>query len=182
MRVGHPADESEGDGNTEEQQARLILVDAPVPRSDVTGGLNRARFTAYLSHRLGPIVTEVGNAVGDKGTDDDFVERVISVANLEDVGAGIVQKLWESYRRSLQLMSTFEPPSFGGESILYRAEDQSLGTTEQIDTSIDLGWGLYLPGLQVVPIEGDHVSIMLEPRVAQLASDLAQRLADWDAA
>ncbi len=166
----------------EEQQARLILVDAPVPRSDVTGGLNRARFTAYLSHRLGPIVTEVGNAVGDKGTDDDFVERVISVANLEDVGAGIVQKLWESYRRSLQLMSTFEPPSFGGESILYRAEDQSLGTTEQIDTSIDLGWGLYLPGLQVVPIEGDHVSIMLEPRVAQLASDLAQRLADWDAA
>lgn len=161
-------------------RVRLVIMDASVPDPQMGFGLNRARFALYLSHRLGPRVTEVANEMGDEGTDDEFVERVIAESNVDGMGvADVLRDLKSAYRKSISLLSSFRAPVFNGEAILYRATDQSLGTSETMNTSEDLGWGQHLSGLRIVPIKGNHVTMMFEPGVAALASDLARRLIEW---
>jgi surfactin family lipopeptide synthetase A len=68
--------------------------------------------------------------------------------------------------------SLYVPTSYAGGLVLFRARDQALALVRPDDPF--LGWGnLALGGIEVRELIGDYLSILTEPDVANLATELA---------
>jgi thioesterase domain-containing protein len=70
-------------------------------------------------------------------------------------------------------MNHYHPPSYDGDVVLFRAEDQGDGVVYPPH----LGWeGFVRGGLEIVTIPGAHLTIFEEPHVAEFAAKLSEVL------
>jgi phthiocerol/phenolphthiocerol synthesis type-I polyketide synthase D len=72
----------------------------------------------------------------------------------------------------------YTPRPYDGHVVLYRAQQAQPLTTaldpRYLRQEADLGWAPLCPSLEVVPVEGDHLSLIDPPSVATIARHLRQ--------
>jgi amino acid adenylation domain-containing protein len=71
-----------------------------------------------------------------------------------------------------QLADQYQPPPYQGSAVLFRSEQPSVDP----DQDRDLGWSQHIHGhLEIVPVSGNHITLMIEPRNVKL---LASRISE----
>jgi len=79
-----------------------------------------------------------------------------------------------AFARSLfDALERYEPKPYGGRVLVYAAKTQPLFHLLQVSAT----WSKIASEIETVPVDGTHISMMREPRVAALAADLRARLA-----
>jgi phthiocerol/phenolphthiocerol synthesis type-I polyketide synthase A len=79
-----------------------------------------------------------------------------------------------AFARSLfDALERYEPKSYSGRVLIYVAKTQPLFHLLQVSAT----WSKIASEIETVPVDGTHISMMREPRVAALAADLRARLA-----
>jgi thioesterase domain-containing protein/acyl carrier protein len=114
------------------------------------------------------------------------LEREVRIARLiararadglvpDGVGSEQLERVFAVMRASLESFNTYEQRPFGGELILLRCLDAMPGRLRRMHDLIGSsyedrtnGWGRYCPKVTVVPVQGDHLTIVREPHVAQI--------------
>lgn len=76
-------------------------------------------------------------------------------------------------RTVYQALRSYRPPFFSGMLTLYRAETRAFFG----DYSHDLGWEKHVDKLKVIPVKGNHETILLPPHVDDLARQIQKELA-----
>ncbi|MFI9813503.1 type I polyketide synthase [Saccharothrix variisporea] len=171
-----------------DQVELVVMIDTvrPLPAPDVSGAeLVRHRFERFVAH-----VRETYGAAVElpwaelAGMDD--VEQVDAVLRaMVRAGVGISEGALRHQRTSYldaRAAERFEPRYFPGRVVFYRAVERETLTTvldprylrRQEDD--DLGWADACGELEVVPVPGDHLSMVDLPHVAVLAEHLAKVL------
>ncbi|HKU36562.1 MAG TPA: amino acid adenylation domain-containing protein [Polyangiales bacterium] len=94
----------------------------------------------------------------------------------EGVGSEQIERVFAVMRASFESFTTYEQRAFDGELILLRCQDAMPGRLRRMHDLIGSryddrknGWGLYCPNVTVMPVRGDHLTIVREPHVAQIA-------------
>ncbi|MFF8193557.1 hypothetical protein ACF05L_22535 [Streptomyces bobili] len=76
----------------------------------------------------------------------------------------------------------YRPRPYEGHVVLYRAQEAQPLTTaldpRYLRSEADLGWAPLSPSLEVVPVQGDHLSLIDTPFVEVIAEHLTQALDD----
>jgi amino acid adenylation domain-containing protein len=84
----------------------------------------------------------------------------------------VLRRYFEVYLANGAALQMYEASAYAGRTVLFRATD------EEADYGPDLGWGRLLHGVpEIMPIPGNHNSLMYEPNVQQLAHALRQAIA-----
>jgi len=95
------------------------------------------------------------------------IRRRISTLRLPRALKNVHKANWEAARQYL-------PKPYEGRVVLFRAKDKSLRSFDDLV----IGWDeLALGGLDIYEVTGDHVSIITEPQVSELARHLTQCMA-----
>ncbi|GAB2958014.1 SDR family NAD(P)-dependent oxidoreductase [Saccharothrix stipae] len=163
----------------------VVMIDTvrPLPAPDVApADLVRHRFARYVRH-----VEEVYGASVELPWEslaelDDVgqVDAVLAALVAADLGisAGALRHQRTSYLDA-RAAERFTPRHFPGRVVFYRATDRETLTTvldsrylrRQDDD--DLGWADACGVLEVVPVPGDHLSMVDPPHVAAVARHLS---------
>ncbi|QFZ24441.1 type I polyketide synthase [Saccharothrix syringae] len=162
----------------------VVMVDTvrPLPAPDVSpADLVRHRFERYLAHVervYGAVVELPWGALAGLG-DEAQVDAVLDALVVAGVGIspGALRHQRTSYLDA-RAAERYEPRHFPGRVVFYRATERETLTTvldprylrRQEDD--DLGWADACGSLEVVPVPGDHLSMVDPPNVAVLAGHL----------
>ncbi|MEV6617693.1 SDR family NAD(P)-dependent oxidoreductase [Streptomyces sp. NPDC051051] len=110
----------------------------------------------------------------------DVVMRLVAEAGL-DMSPGIMEHQRTSYIDA-RVGERYEPRPYDGPVVLYRAQQAQALTTaldpRYLRSEADLGWAPLCPLLEVVPVEGDHLSLIDPPHVTTIASHLTRALGE----
>ncbi|MFD8303017.1 SDR family NAD(P)-dependent oxidoreductase [Streptomyces sp. NPDC059690] len=108
----------------------------------------------------------------------DLVMRLVAESGL-DMSPGIMEHQRTSYLDA-RVGERYTPRPYNGPVVLYRAQQAQQLTTaldpRYLRSEADLGWGPLCSALEIVPVEGDHLSLIDPPHVATIARHLTQSL------
>ncbi|KOU67264.1 hypothetical protein ADK57_16880 [Streptomyces sp. MMG1533] len=108
----------------------------------------------------------------------DVVMRLVAEAGL-DMSPGIMEHQRTSYVDA-RVGERYEPQPYPGHIVLYRAQETQPLTTaldpRYVRSEADLGWAPLCPSLEVVPVPGDHLSLIDPPHVEVIARHLTKAL------
>lgn len=113
--------------------------------------------------------------------EDEQIDRVMSALADSDLGIGpaILRHQYTSYVDA-RVAERYEPPPYAGRVVLYRAQEAEATTTtldpRYLRTDEALGWDAVASDLDVIPIPGDHLSMIDPPNVGRIAEHLASVL------
>ncbi|MFD7660110.1 SDR family NAD(P)-dependent oxidoreductase, partial [Actinosynnema sp. NPDC059797] len=162
----------------------VVMIDTvrPLPAPDVPPAeLVRHRFERYLAHvgRVhGAAVELPWEAVSGL---DDVAQVDAVLAALVAAGVGISPGALRHQRTSYldaRAAERFTPRHFPGRVVFYRATEREALTTVldprylRLQGDDDLGWADACGSLEVVPVPGDHLSLVDVPHVAVIADHL----------
>ncbi|SDX33170.1 amino acid adenylation domain-containing protein [Marininema mesophilum] len=166
------------------KEVLLILFDTISPGiAAKSGGLDREdlinEFALVLMRRVGrnpknPWIDRLGTC-----SEKQAIHRLWSEYREENVLPSDLQedRFWRYYqvfRANSLAYQAYSPQIYDGEIILFRAEEQILEATRDLQR---LGWENILPNLTVQPVKGDHFSIMMSTdHVKDLAKELKEGL------
>ncbi|WP_340373784.1 SDR family NAD(P)-dependent oxidoreductase [Streptomyces sp. SS7] len=109
----------------------------------------------------------------------DVVMRLVAEVGL-DMSPGIMEHQRTSYIDA-RVGERYTPRPTDAHVVLYRAQQAQPLTTaldpRYLRSEADLGWAPLCPSLEIVPVEGDHLSLIDPPHVAAIARHLVRRLA-----
>jgi phthiocerol/phenolphthiocerol synthesis type-I polyketide synthase D len=169
-----------------EEVRTLFMIDSILARKDGTDEreMLRGRFERFKTY-----LTETYELDLDLDVDevvllpeDQQIARFMTAVS--DAGLHLSPELLEHQRTSYEDARTaerFTPQPYEGNVILYRATDRGLTTTldpRYARTEDALGWDVYCPSLEVVPVPGDHTSLIDPPNVDVMAQHLRQVLSE----
>jgi amino acid adenylation domain-containing protein len=87
--------------------------------------------------------------------------------------------MWEAFQANFKIMTSYRGGSYQGKVTLFCAESQ-LGAGISKNGSLledrEKGWGNWAQGVEVIPLPGNHFTIIREPQVKVLAEQLLARL------
>ena len=108
----------------------------------------------------------------------DVVMRLVAEAGL-DMSPGILEHQRTSYVDA-RVGERYQPQPYPGHVVLYRAQEAQPLTTaldpRYVRSETDLGWAPLCASLEVVPVPGDHLSLIDPPHVEVIARHLTQAL------
>jgi phthiocerol/phenolphthiocerol synthesis type-I polyketide synthase D len=108
----------------------------------------------------------------------DVVMRLVAEAGL-DMSPGILEHQRTSYIDA-RVGERYQPQPCPDPVVLYRAQEAQRLTTSldprYVRGEPDLGWASLCPSLEVVPVQGDHLSLIDPPHVEVIAQHLTQAL------
>ncbi|MEU7056132.1 SDR family NAD(P)-dependent oxidoreductase [Streptomyces sp. NPDC046197] len=139
------------------------------------------RFAAYVEKTYGQHLNLPYDELAATPEDQqiDVVMRVVAEAGL-DMSPGIMEHQRTSYIDA-RVGERYVPRPYRGPVVLYRAKQAQRLTTaldpRYLRPETDLGWAPLCPCLEVVPVEGDHLSLIDPPHVTAIAQHLTQSLA-----
>ncbi|MGW0838712.1 SDR family NAD(P)-dependent oxidoreductase [Streptomyces sp. NPDC002787] len=134
------------------------------------------RFVEYIERTYGHHVRLPYEelAVTPEEEQIDVVMRVVAEAGL-DMSPAILEHQRTSYIDA-RVGERYRPRPYHGHVVLYRARQPHKLITaldpRYLRTDADLGWASFCPRLEVVPVEGDHLSLIDPPHVATIAQHL----------
>lgn len=99
------------------------------------------------------------------------IEGIMDVSRYPPEHKAFINRLFAALFR-------YAPPAYTGEVVVYEANVKPLLSLPQIGQI----WREYAPRAEVVEIVGTHISMMHDPYVGLLASDMRQRIANYFAA
>ncbi|MFI5685201.1 SDR family NAD(P)-dependent oxidoreductase [Streptomyces sp. NPDC051636] len=164
----------------------LGLIDTILPAA--LPGLDSPRL---LLERFGRLAEYIGKTYGHHlrlpydelaATPDDqqidVVMRLVAEAGI-DMSPSIMEHQRTSYIDA-RVGERYRPRPYPGHVVLYRAQQAQRLTTaldpRYLRTETDLGWAPLCPRLEVVPVEGDHLSLIDPPHVTVIARHLGRCL------
>jgi thioesterase domain-containing protein len=150
--------EEEGERDEAELACRLVLEFARLSAGDLE------RATAELVAL--PAAERLEAALG-------YARRAgVLPANLSPAqAAAMARRLTAVLAANLAALRSYAPAPYSGRVVLFRAAERPAGWR----TDPALGWGgLVDGGLEICELDGDHDSVLQEPRVATLAAALAR--------
>ncbi|MFF0157584.1 SDR family NAD(P)-dependent oxidoreductase [Streptomyces sp. NPDC005263] len=138
------------------------------------------RFAAYIEKTYGrplDLPYEELSATPDE-QQIDVVMRLVAEAGL-DMSPGIMEHQRTSYVDA-RVGERYRPQPYPGHVVLYRAQESQPLTTaldpRYLRDEADLGWAPLCPSLEVVPVPGDHLSLIDPPHVEVIARHLTEAL------
>ncbi|MFF3503961.1 SDR family NAD(P)-dependent oxidoreductase [Streptomyces sp. NPDC003247] len=162
----------------------LFLIDAilPLPTDDVDRArLTRvARFAEHVERTYGVPLGLDAPALG-QGTDLDLFDQVVARIRerVPQLGQAALHHQYTSYLDA-RIAETYRPQPYGGPVLLFRAAEPHPLTTSldprYLRTDTALGWDALCPGLDVVPVPGDHISVIDPPHIDVVAHRLLKEL------
>ncbi|MEV6319174.1 SDR family NAD(P)-dependent oxidoreductase [Streptomyces sp. NPDC051776] len=139
-----------------------------------------ARFAEYVETAYGrPLRLPYEEmARMDEQNQIDTLMRHVADAGL-DMSPGVLEHQRTSYIDA-RIGERYLPRPYSGPVVLYRAQEAQVLTTaidpRYLRDDRDLGWAPLCPGLQVVPVPGDHLSLIDPPHVEVIAQHLTASL------
>ncbi len=166
----------------------VVMIDAvrPLPAPEVApADLVRHRFARYVRHLEEVYGASVELPWESLASLDDVGQIDAVLAAVVAAGLGISPGALRHQRTSYldaRAAERFTPRRFPGRVVFYRATDRETLTTvldprylrRQEDD--DLGWADACGALEVVPVPGDHLSMVDLPHVAAVARHLSEVL------
>ncbi|MFF4586777.1 SDR family NAD(P)-dependent oxidoreductase [Streptomyces sp. NPDC001388] len=142
------------------------------------------RFAEYIEktygHRLELPYEELAATPDDQQI--DVIMRLVADAGL-DMSPGIMDHQRTSYVDA-RVGERYAPRPYDGHVVLYRAQQPQKLTTaldpRYLRQDADLGWAPLCPSLEIVPVGGDHLSVIDPPHVQTIARHLVRALG-WPA-
>ncbi|WP_405360225.1 SDR family NAD(P)-dependent oxidoreductase [Kitasatospora sp. NBC_00085] len=114
-------------------------------------------------------------------TDDDQIMTVMRL--VAETGLSMSPGILEHQRTSYvdaRIGERYRPRPYPGHVTLYRAQEPQVMITaldpRYLRDEADLGWAPLCPSLEVVPVPGDHLSLIDPPHIAVIAQHLAHTL------
>ncbi|MFI7500445.1 SDR family NAD(P)-dependent oxidoreductase [Streptomyces sp. NPDC049687] len=142
------------------------------------------RFAEYIEktygHRLDLPYEELAATPDDRQI--EVIMRLVADAGL-DMSPGIMEHQRTSYVDA-RVGERYAPRPYDGHVVLYRAQQPQKLTTA-LDPryhrqDADLGWAPLCPSLEIVPVGGDHLSVIDPPHVQTIARHVTRALG-WPA-
>jgi phthiocerol/phenolphthiocerol synthesis type-I polyketide synthase D len=138
------------------------------------------RFAEYIEemygHRLDLPQEELAATPEDQQI--DVIMRLVADAGL-DMSPGIMEHQRTSYVDA-RVGERYVPRPYDGHVVLYRAQQPQQLTTaldpRYLRQNADLGWAPLCPSLEIVPVEGDHLSVIDPPHVETIARHVTRAL------
>ncbi|MER5433953.1 type I polyketide synthase [Streptomyces sp. NPDC002588] len=142
------------------------------------------RFAEYIEktygHRLDLPYEELAATPDDQQI--EVIMRLVADAGLE-MSPGIMEHQRTSYVDA-RVGERYAPRPHDGHVVLYRARQPQKLTTaldpRYLRQDADLGWAPLCRSLEIVPVEGDHLSVIDPPHVQTIARHLTRALG-WPA-
>lgn len=139
-----------------------------------------SRFAEYIEktygHRLNLPYEELAATPDERQI--DVVMRVVADAGL-DMSPGILEHQRTSYIDA-RIGERYVPHPYDGHVVLYRAQQHQQLTTaldpRYLRQEADLGWAPLCRSLEIVPVEGDHLSVIDPPHVQTIARHVTRAL------
>ncbi|MFJ8106832.1 SDR family NAD(P)-dependent oxidoreductase [Streptomyces sp. NPDC096132] len=138
------------------------------------------RFAEYVEktygHRLDLPYEELAATADDQQI--DVVMRLVAEAGL-DMSPGIMEHQRTSYIDA-RVCERYVPPPQEDHVVLYRAQQPQQLTTaldpRYLRQDADLGWAPLCRSLEIVPVEGDHLSVIDPPHVQTIAQHMIRSM------
>jgi polyketide synthase 13 len=174
-----------------EEVAFVGLIDVVRPRQDMieTADTKRERLErwkdfAIRNYDLDPDIPIPMDRLVEADDEGQFaiIMEMMSMSGTKIPG-GIIEHQRTSFIEN-RALTNISPAPYGGKVVLYRADKMHAGAIElepqwaEIDE--DGRWREVVDDLEIIHIGGDHLSIVDEPHVAKIGTDLAQRLSELD--
>nr|WP_255494821.1 acyl-CoA-binding protein [Luteibacter sp. Sphag1AF] len=178
-----------------EQVEHLFLIDTSTVENDVSDPApdNAPSERSLAMYELGHTYSRVTGKSSQSGTRERYVSMSetdqhnwLSVTLGNEAGnapSSVITHLMDVYTCGFAAMTQYRPRPYRGSVTLLRAEggfpEESLHPSRKLRTHFgepSLGWQRLCPALQVIPIPGDHFSIVLHPHAARLASAMKEQL------
>ncbi|MEU3281320.1 SDR family NAD(P)-dependent oxidoreductase [Streptomyces antibioticus] len=159
------------------------ILPAALPGLDSTMLLERfGRFVQYIEqtygHRLELPYEELAGTPDEEQI--DVVLRLVADAGLS-MSHGILEHQRTSYIDA-RVGERYRPRPYEGHVVLYRAQEAQPLTTaldpRYLRSEADLGWAPLCPSLEIVPVQGDHLSLIDPPFVDVIAEHLTHALGE----
>ena len=139
------------------------------------------RFVEYIEktygHRLELPYEELAGTPDEEQI--DVVMRLVAGAGL-GMSRGVLEHQRTSYIDA-RVGERYRPRPYGGHVVLYRAQEAQPLTTaldpRYLRSEADLGWAPLCPSLEIVPVQGDHLSLIDPPCADVIAEHLTAALA-----
>ncbi|MET9758084.1 SDR family NAD(P)-dependent oxidoreductase [Streptomyces sp. NPDC006372] len=138
------------------------------------------RFAEYIEktygHRLDLPYEELAATPDEKQI--DVIMRLVADAGL-DMSPGVMEHQRTSYVDA-RVGERYVPLPHDGHVVLYRAQQPQQLTTaldpRYLRQEADLGWAPLCQSLEIVPVEGDHLSLIDPPHVETIARHLVRTI------
>ena len=106
-----------------------------------------------------------------------LIERARNAGQIQtDAEAAYILRNWRSFARQADAMSRYVPPSYDGDIVLVRAQEE-LNRLQQVGKDERAGWEACCTGrIGVLKVMGNHYSMMQLPLVSQIVDAVADRL------
>ena len=172
-----------------EEVALLVILDS-VPdltaeaagfQTDIDFLLDMAAYVESLWGRSLGLTRSDLESLDSEAQLEVFAERLRG-ADFLPPGAGVEQlaRILRVYKANANAAGLYEPRPYPGGLTLVRAADMP-PVAEGPLSEPDLGWGRIVQGsVEVVPVPGQHLTILAEPYVEGLARELERRLSRRD--
>ncbi|WP_243793354.1 type I polyketide synthase [Saccharopolyspora gloriosae] len=169
-----------------EQVEFVALIDTilPLPDPHVTQRelvLRRyERFAEHIERTYGVALDLPWQELAELD-EDEQMRRVMTALSSSDIGigAGVLHHQYTSYVDA-RIAERYRPEPFDGRVLLYRAQEAEATTTtldpRYLRTDGALGWDEIVPGLEVVRVPGNHLSMIDPPNVDVITTHLARVL------
>jgi amino acid adenylation domain-containing protein len=164
----------------------LVLMDTPVPRFDAAGpdvSDALAAFTRYVEVVYGWRLT--GSAAEfDVLSEDQQIERLASKVRLDGLASdgelSILRRVYDTFRADLKGLLEYRPTYYPGGVMLLRASEPRpeymLDPRFERDLDPTLGWSELADSVDVIPVPGNHLTMLTAPHVYQLAATITAHL------
>lgn len=150
-----------------QEVAFLAVLDTLLPHAAAkrwTKRLGEALHDIGLGAMVEPIWRGIRRVLGTRGREAADDARAIERRHIAAMRQAIYQ----------QAAGRYEPRHYAGTAILARAHDRAFFEGGIADLSY--GWGALVADLRIVDVPGDHLGILKEPHVEQLAAELGPPL------
>ncbi|MCQ4079718.1 SDR family NAD(P)-dependent oxidoreductase [Streptomyces sp. RB6PN25] len=138
------------------------------------------RFAEYIEITYGRPLRLPYEELARSAEDDqiEIVMRLVAETGL-DMSPGILEHQRTSYIDA-RIGEHYQPQPYAGHVVLYRAQEAQVLTTaldpRYLRYETDLGWAPLCPSLEVVPVPGDHLTMIDPPHVTVIARHLVTSL------
>lgn len=168
----------------------LGLIDLAIPSEPEDNGpeerLRRMeRYQAFATKTYGvqgELPPEQLRELADASPEEQFkmVSDLIKMSGAKIPG-GVIEHQKTSWIENRALQQV-RPTRYEGDAVLYLADRYHDGMIEleprYAERMPNGGWDEYLPNLEIIPVPGDHLQIIDEPRIGRIGADLTAKLAE----
>jgi len=168
----------------------LGLIDLAIPSEPEDNGpeerLRRMeRYQAFATKTYGvqgELPPEQLRELADASPEEQFkmVSDLIKMSGAKIPG-GVIEHQKTSWIENRALQQV-RPTRYEGDVVLYLADRYHDGMIEleprYAERMPNGGWDEYLPNLEIIPVPGDHLQIIDEPRIGRIGADLTAKLAE----